>query len=93
MFGSPARRAAFATPGEMPPLRQFLGLAEDLETPLGREVGLAERKAVENSRNYIRRNALKGALLQVARRLGMQRAKNLPAPSCKLLYFVLPKFP
>ena len=66
VFGSAARGADFDPvasdadflvdfePGsEMPPLRQLFGLAEDLEALLGRPVDLAERKAVETSRNYI----------------------------------------
>ena len=42
----------------MSALRQFFGLAEELEALLGRKVDLAERKAVEDSRNYIRRNTI-----------------------------------
>jgi predicted nucleotidyltransferase len=45
----------FDPPADMSPLRQFFGLAEDLQALLGRKVDLAERKAVESSRNYIRR--------------------------------------
>ena len=45
----------FDPPVGMSPLRQLFGLAEDLEALLGRKVDLAERKAVEHSRNYIRR--------------------------------------
>ena len=48
----------FDAPGEMSALRQFFGLAEELEALLGRKVDLAERKAVEDSRNYIRRNTI-----------------------------------
>ena len=47
----------FDAPGEMSALRQFFGLAEELEALLGRKVDLAER-AVEDSRNYIRRNTI-----------------------------------
>ncbi len=36
-------------------LEQFFGLAEALERLLGRPVDLVERKALEKSRNYIRR--------------------------------------
>ncbi len=68
VFGSAARGADFDPassdadflvdfePGsDMSPLKQFFGLAEDLQALLGRSVDLAERKAVEASRNYIRR--------------------------------------
>lgn len=68
VFGSAARGADFdpATsdadflvefePGsDMSPLGRFFGLAEALEALLGRPVDLAERKAIETSRNYIRR--------------------------------------
>jgi uncharacterized protein len=48
----------FEPGSDLSPLRQFFGLAEDLETLLGRRVDLAERKAVEDSRNYIRRDAI-----------------------------------
>jgi predicted nucleotidyltransferase len=37
---------------------QFFALAEALEQLLGRPVDLVERKAVEASRNYIRRRAI-----------------------------------
>ncbi len=40
---------------EMQPLDQFLGLARELESLLGRKVDLADRGAIETSRNYIRR--------------------------------------
>ena len=43
---------------DMPPLKQFFGLADDLQALLGRSVDLAERKAVEASRNYIRRKQI-----------------------------------
>jgi predicted nucleotidyltransferase len=68
VFGSAARGVDFDPaksdadflvdfePGDgINPLRQFFGLAEDLEALLGRRVDLTERKAVETSRNYIRR--------------------------------------
>ena len=71
VFGSAARGTDFDPsrsdadflvdfePGsDLSPLRQFFGLAEDLESLLGRRVDLAERKAVEESRNYIRREAI-----------------------------------
>ena len=48
----------FEPESDLSPLRQFFGLAEDLESLLGRRVDLAERKAVEDSRNYIRREAI-----------------------------------
>ena len=37
---------------------EFFGFTEALEQLLGRRVDLAERKAVETSRNYIRRRAI-----------------------------------
>jgi uncharacterized protein len=40
------------------PLRQYFGLADGLQALLGRSVDLAERKAVETSRNYIRRQQI-----------------------------------
>ena len=43
---------------DLPPLQQFFGFAEALERLLGRPVDLVERKAVESSRNYIRRRAI-----------------------------------
>ncbi len=42
----------------LPPLERFLGLAEALERLLGRPVDLVERKALEQSRNYIRRQSI-----------------------------------
>jgi predicted nucleotidyltransferase len=48
----------FEPESDLSPLRRFFGLAEDLESLLGRRVDLAERKAVEDSRNYIRREAI-----------------------------------
>ncbi len=68
VFGSAARGADFdpATSdadflvefepgGDLSPLDRLFGLAEDLEALLGRPVDLAERQAIEASRNYIRR--------------------------------------
>jgi len=43
---------------DLPPVEQFFGFAEALEQLLGRPVDLVERKAVEASRNYIRRRAI-----------------------------------
>jgi predicted nucleotidyltransferase len=43
---------------DLPSLEQLLGFAEALEKLLGRPVDLVERKAVEASRNYIRRRAI-----------------------------------
>lgn len=40
------------------PLDQFFGFAEALEHLLGRPVDLVERKALEQSRNYIRRRSI-----------------------------------
>lgn len=40
------------------PLDQFFGLAEALEQLFGRPVDLLERKALEESRNYIRRRGI-----------------------------------
>jgi predicted nucleotidyltransferase len=48
----------FESRSELPPLEQFFGFAEALEELLGRPVDLVERKAVETSRNYIRRRAI-----------------------------------
>jgi hypothetical protein len=69
VFGSAARGADFDPvtsdadflvdfePGrDLSPLEQFFGLADALQRLLGRPVDLAERKAIEASRNYIRRN-------------------------------------
>lgn len=39
-------------------LDRFFGLAEALERLLGRPVDLVERKALEQSRNYIRRRSI-----------------------------------
>jgi len=71
VFGSAAREAdfnpsksdfdflvEFERRGDLPPREQFLGLAEALENLLGRPVDLVERKAMEASRNYIRRRAI-----------------------------------
>jgi uncharacterized protein len=68
VFGSAARGADFDPgrsdadflvefkPGSrLPPLEQFFGFAEALERLFGRPVDLVERKALEQSRNYIRR--------------------------------------
>lgn len=68
VFGSAARGSDFNpetsdadflvefVPGSgMPPLEQYFGLADALETLLGRPVDLVERGAVEASRNFIRR--------------------------------------
>ena len=46
----------FEPGGQVSPLGRFVGLAEDLEALLGRSVDLAERQAIESSRNYLRRN-------------------------------------
>jgi uncharacterized protein len=43
---------------DLPPLQQFFGFAEALESLLGRRVDLVDREAVEASRNYIRRRAI-----------------------------------
>ena len=71
VFGSAARAGDFDParsdadflvefkPGStLPPLEQFFGLAEALEKLLGRPVDLVERKALEQSRNYIRRRSI-----------------------------------
>ncbi len=71
VFGSAARGVDF-DPGksdfdflvefeprsDLSPRERFLGLAEALEKLMGRPVDLVERKAVEASRNYIRRRAI-----------------------------------
>ena len=68
VFGSAARGADF-DPGRsdadflvefkegsgLSALEQYFGFAEALEALLGRPVDLVERKALEQSRNYIRR--------------------------------------
>jgi hypothetical protein len=48
----------FERHGDLTPRDRFLGLAEALEKLMGRPVDLVERKAVEASRNYIRRRAI-----------------------------------
>jgi predicted nucleotidyltransferase len=48
----------FEPRGDLPPRDQFFALAEALEQLLGRPVDLVERKALEASRNYIRRRAI-----------------------------------
>lgn len=48
----------FGQRSDLSPREQFLGFAEALEKLLGRPVDLVERKAVEASRNYIRRRAI-----------------------------------
>ncbi|MBX9845134.1 MAG: nucleotidyltransferase domain-containing protein [Xanthobacteraceae bacterium] len=48
----------FEQRSDLPPVEQFFGFAEALESLLGRPVDLVERKAVEASRNYIRRRAI-----------------------------------
>ena len=71
IFGSAARGSDFDParsdadflvefePGSgLPALRQFFGLADDLELVLGRPVDLLTRSAVMSSRNYIRRRAI-----------------------------------
>lgn len=42
----------------LPPLTRYFGLAKALETLMGRPVDLVERRAIETSRNYIRRHAI-----------------------------------
>ena len=71
VFGSAARGAEFDPTksdfdflvefeerSDMPPRDRFLGLAEALEKLMGRPDDLVERKAVEASRNYVRRRAI-----------------------------------
>jgi hypothetical protein len=71
VFGSAARGADFDPASsdadflvdfeprsDLSPLTQYFGLADDLQALLGRSVDLAERKAVEASRNYIRRGRI-----------------------------------
>ena len=48
----------FEQRSDLSPLDQFLRFAEALERLLGRPVDLLERKALEASRNYIRRRAI-----------------------------------
>ena len=48
----------FEPRGGLAPRDQFFALAEALEQLLGRPVDLVERKALEASRNYIRRRAI-----------------------------------
>ena len=67
VFGSAARGVDFDParsdadflvvfgPDADPGLKGFLDMKEALESVLGREVDLVERKAIEQSRNYIRR--------------------------------------
>ena len=69
VFGSAARQADFdparsdldflvefdsTAPGALS-LKTYLGLKDALETLFGREVDLIDRKAIETSRNYIRK--------------------------------------
>lgn len=42
----------------LPPLKQYFDFKEALEALLGRSVDLAERGAIEASRNYIRRRRI-----------------------------------
>jgi predicted nucleotidyltransferase len=42
----------------LPPLQQYIDLAEELERLLGRPVDLVERDTIEASRNYIRRRRI-----------------------------------
>lgn len=71
VFGSAARETGFdaarsdadflvefKSTSALAPLERFLGLAEALERLLGRPVDLVERKALEQSRNYIRRQSI-----------------------------------
>lgn len=44
--------------GKLSALEQFLGLAQALEDLLGCPVDLAERAAIESSRNYIRKRTI-----------------------------------
>jgi hypothetical protein len=67
VFGSAARGVDFDpassdadflvefSPDADPGLKDFLAMKEALKSVLGREVDLVERKALEKSRNYIRR--------------------------------------
>ena len=48
----------FEQRSDLSPLDQFFGFAEALKRLLGRPVDLLERKALEASRNYIRRRAI-----------------------------------
>jgi predicted nucleotidyltransferase len=48
----------FEQGSDLSPRDQFFGFAEALERLLGRPVDLLERKALEASRNYIRRRAI-----------------------------------
>ena len=70
VFGSATRDEDFDTrrsdadlliefaPGADPGLSGFLGLKEALEQTLGRLVDLIDRKAVKQSRNYLRRRRI-----------------------------------
>jgi len=71
VFGSAARDSGFdaarsdadflvefRADSTQPPLERFLGLAEALERLLGRPVDLVERRALEQSRNYLRRRSI-----------------------------------
>jgi len=75
----------FELDSDISPLSQFFGLADDLAALLGRPVGLAERKAVEASRNDIRRNAIMGEAKPVYgpgfRPTGCTATGNRPAGS------------
>lgn len=69
VFGSAARGADFATAAsdidflvefkaEADDLARFLDFKEALEKLLGRRVDLVDRKAIEGSRNYIRKGRI-----------------------------------
>lgn len=71
VFGSAARNAdfdpqrsdfdfvvAFEPESGVPSLHQYVGFAEALENLLGRPVDIVERKALDESRNYLRRRAI-----------------------------------
>jgi len=48
----------FERDSEHSPLHQYFSFAEELESLLGRKVDLAERGAIEASRNHYRRNRI-----------------------------------
>ena len=71
VFGSGARGAdfdparsdldflvAFEPGSDIPPLRRYVGFAEELEEIFGRRVDVIEREALNESRNYIRRRSI-----------------------------------
>ena len=73
----------FAPGGTPSALDQFFGLAEALEALLGRPVDLAERGAIEASRNFIRRRRILSEAQPVYGRRQNQPAASIRAMSAR----------